>query len=97
MSFKVAKELVVVGGEVANCVVNFCRGIQDGLRVVGDAGQVAAVFLGEESFQVFAFFGIVELEGVVGTGCKEEFARVVKVEGCNRCFGFGEFEELRGE
>ena len=94
MAFEVADELVVVGGEVADGVVDFCGGVEDGLRVVGEAGEVAAVFLGKQSFDVFAFFGVVELEGIIGTGSEEKFTRVVEVEGCDRGFGLGEFEEL---
>ena len=33
--------------------------------MMGKAGKVAAVFLGEKGFDVFSFFGIVELERVV--------------------------------
>lgn len=62
--------------------------------MVGKAGEVAAVLLREEGFEVFAFFGIVELEGVIGAGGEEEFARVVEVEGGDCSLRFGEFEEL---
>lgn len=95
VTFEVAEELVVMGGEIADGVVDFGGGVQDGLGVVGEAGEVAAVFLGKEGFEVFAFFGVVELEGVIGAGGQEEFACVVEVEGCDCCFGFGKFEELR--
>ncbi len=94
MAFEVAEELVVVGGEVTDGVVNFGGGVQNGLGVVGEAGEVAAVFLGEEGFEVFAFFCVVELKGVIGAGGEEELARVVEVEGCDCGFGFGELEEL---
>ncbi len=94
MAFEVAEELVVVGGEVADGIVDFCGGVEDGLGMVGKAGEVAAVLLREEGFEVFAFFGIVELEGVIGAGGEEEFARVVEVEGCDCSLRFGEFEEL---
>ena len=94
MAFEVAQELVVVGGEVADGVVDFCGGVQDGLRVVGEAGEVGAVFLGEKGFEVFAFFGVIELERVIGTGGEKEFTGVVEVKGCHCRFGFREFEEL---
>ena len=45
MAFEVAQELVVVGGEVANCIVAFGRGIDDGLGVVGEACEMSTVFL----------------------------------------------------
>ena len=83
MAFEVAEELVVVGGEVADRVVDFCAGVEDRLRVVGEAGEVGAVFLGEEGFDQFAFFGVVELERLVVAGGEQEFARVVEVERCD--------------
>jgi len=30
--------------------------------MVGEAGEVGAVFLGEEGFEVFTFFGVVKLD-----------------------------------
>jgi len=63
--------------------------------VVGKAGKVAAVFLGEKGFDVFSFFGIVELERVVRACSQKKFSRIIEVEGCDCCFGFGEFEQLR--
>lgn len=94
MAFEVAEELVVVGGEVADSIVDFRGRVEDGLGVVGKAGEMTAVFLREEGFEVFTFFGIVELEGVIGASGEEEFARVVEVEGCDCSLRFGESEEL---
>ena len=71
-----------MGVEVADSVVGF-GGCEDYVgAVVGEAGEVGAVFLGGERLDVFAFFGVVELEGVVCAGCDEEVAGVVEVEGC---------------
>ena len=83
VAFEVAQELVVVRGEVADCVVDFGAGVDDRLRVVGEAGEVGAVFLGEERFDQLAFFGIVELQRLVVAGGEQEFARVVEVERCD--------------
>ena len=94
MTFEVAKELVIVGGEIADGVIEFGGGVEDGLRVMGKAGEVAAIFLGKEGFDVFAFFGIVELKGVIRAGSEKKFARVIEIEGCDCCFWFREFEEL---
>ena len=94
MAAKVAQKGIVVRGEVADAVVVFCGGIDDGGGGVGEAGKVGAVFLAHEGFYVFAFFGIVEEEGVVGAGGQAELAGVVKVEGCHGGFGLGEFELL---
>lgn len=80
VAFEVAQELIVVRGEVADCVVDFGAGINDGLRVVREAGEVGAVFLGEERLDQLAFFGVVELQRLVVAGGEEEFARVVEVE-----------------
>ncbi len=91
---EVAQEGVVVRGEVADAVVLFGARVDDGGGVVGEAGEVDAVFLAHERFDVLAFFGVVEEEGVVGAGGQAEFARVVKVEGCDGGFWFGEFELL---
>lgn len=66
---EVADVLVVVGGEVADGVVaGFGAGVEDALGVVGEAGEVGAVFFGEEGLHVRAFAGVVELEGVVVAG-----------------------------
>ena len=78
MAFEVAEEGIVVGGEVADGVVCFCRGVDDRLGVVGEAGEVGAVFFGREGLEGAAFFGAVEGEGLVGAGGEEEFAGVVE-------------------
>lgn len=62
--------------------------------MVCKAGEVGAVFLAHERLDEFAFFGVVEEEGVVGAGGQAELARVVKVEGRDVGFGLGEFELL---
>ena len=80
--------------EVAYAVVLFRARVDDGSGVVREAGEVDAVFLAHERFYVLAFFGVVEEEGVVGAGGQAEFARVVKVEGCDGGFGFRELELL---
>ena len=54
--------------EVADAVVFFCAGVDDGCGMVREAGEVGAVFLAHERFHIFAFFGVVEQEGVVGAG-----------------------------
>lgn len=94
MAAEVAQKGVVVRGEVADAVVFFGAGVDDGGGVVGEAGKVGAIFLAHEGFYVLAFFGIVEEEGVVGAGGQAEFAGIVKVEGCHGGFGLGEFELL---
>ena len=94
MAAEVAQKGVVVRGEVADAVVFFGGGVDDGGGVVGEAGKMGAIFLAHEGFYVLAFFGIVEEEGVVGAGGQAEFAGIVKVEGCHGGFGLGEFELL---
>lgn len=95
MALEVSKELVVVRGEVADCVVAFGRGVDDGLGVVSEAGQVGAIFLGEKRFDMAAFFGIIELKGLVAAGGQEKLAQVVKGEGGGGGFGFAKSEELQ--
>ena len=97
MPAEVAQEGVVMRGEVADAVVFFGAGVDDGGGVVGEAGEMDAVFLAHERLDVLAFLGVVEEEGVVRAGGQAEFARVVKVEGCYRGFGLGEFELLGRE
>ena len=80
VAFEVAEELVVVGGEVADFVVELGAGIDDGGGVVGEAGEVGAVLLGEQLFHVPAFFGVVELDGAVVAGSQQELAGVVEIE-----------------
>ena len=62
--------------------------------MVGEAGEVGAVFLAEEGLDGFAFLGVVEEEGVDGGGGEEEFARVVEVERGDVSGGGGDFELL---
>ena len=94
VAFEVAQVLVVVGGEVADCVVGLCGGVDDGLAVVREAREVAAVFFGEEGLFGAAFAAVVELECFVREGGEEEVAGVVEGEGCGCCGGRGEFELL---
>ena len=94
MAAEVAKKGVVVRREVADAVVFLCAGVDNGCGVVGKAGEVGAVFLAHEGLYVFAFFGIVEEEGVVGAGGQAELAGIVKVHGCHVGFGLREFELL---
>ena len=63
--------------------------------MVGEAGKMGAVFLGEENFNLPAFFGVIQYEGVVRACGKAELARVVEVEGGDGSFGFVEFELLQ--
>ena len=51
--------------------------------MVREAGEVGAVFLTHERLGGLAFFGVEEEERVIGAGGQAEFARVVKVEGCD--------------
>ncbi len=68
MAAEVAQEGVVVGGEVADAIVFFGAGVDDGGGVVGKAREMNTIFLAHERFYVLAFFSIVEEEGVVGAG-----------------------------
>ena len=68
MPAEVAQECIVVRREVADAVVFFCAGVDDGCGMVGETGEVGAVFLAHEGFYIFAFFSVVEQEGVVGAG-----------------------------
>lgn len=70
-----------MGVEVADAVVGFGRCVDDVGGVVGEAGEVGTVFLGGDTLDEFAFFGVEELEAVVGRGCDKELAVVVEVEG----------------
>ena len=81
MSSEVAKKGVIVSRKVTNAIVFFGTGVYDGGRMVCEARKMSAVFLGEEDFDLLAFFGVIEHEGVVRACGKAELARVVKVEG----------------
>lgn len=74
VSFEVTQVLVVVSGEIADSIIYLCRGIEDGLGVMGESSKVGAVFLRKQCLDVFAFFGVVELEGVIATGGNKVFA-----------------------
>ena len=84
-----------MSGEVTDAVIFFGAGVDDGSRMVREAGKMSAVFLREEDFDLLAFFGVIEYEGVVRACGKAELARVVEVEGGDRSFGFVEFELLQ--
>ena len=43
---------------------------------------------------MFAFLGVVKLEGVVGAGRDEQFALVVEIKRSDGDIGFGKFEAL---
>ena len=77
---EIAQKGIVVRGEVADTIVLFGTRVDDGSGMVREAGEVGAVFLAHERFDVLAFFGIVEEEGVVGAGGQAELARVVEIE-----------------
>ena len=84
-----------MGVEVADSVVGFGGCIDYVGLVVGEAGEVGAVFLGRNWLDVFAFFGVVKLEGIVGAGRNKEFTVIVEVEGCYVDVVFlGDFEAL---
>lgn len=42
---------------------------------------MGTVLLGEEGLDFFALFGVVHLNGVVGTRCQEQLSSIVEVEG----------------
>lgn len=95
MTGEIVEELSFVGVEVADAVVG-ARGCVDYVGgVVGEAGEVGAVFLGWDALDLFAFFGVVELERVVSAGCDEVFAVIVEVERCDEGVGLRELESLR--
>jgi hypothetical protein len=48
-------------GGGANHTINLGAGIDDALRVVGEAGQVHAIFLALELFCMLALFAVVDL------------------------------------
>ena len=96
MGAKVPDEHVVVCGEIADGVIAaFGTGVEDALCVVGEAGEMCAVLFGEERLDVFALFGVVELERFIVACCDEEFAGVVEIEGGDAGFWFRGPEELR--
>ena len=95
VALEVAQELVVMGGEIADAVVDFGARVDDGGGVVGEAREMDPVLLREEFFDMPALFGIVQLDGVVVARGKHEFARVVEVQGRDRRFWLSEPEVLK--
>lgn len=95
MPAEIANVAVVVGGEVADPIIDLGRGVDEGLRMVRKASERAAVLLRLELFGVRAGFGVVELEGVIGAGEEEQLARVVVVD--RGVLEAGCLEELEGE
>lgn len=91
---EIGEEFGFVGVEVADAVVGFGGREDDVGLMVGEAREVGAVLLRWDCFYVFAFFGVVELEGVVGASCDEQFAPVVETEGSDGDVRLGELEAL---
>ena len=48
-----------MGGEVADRVIPLRRGVDDGGGMVGEASEMSAIFVREESFEVFPLLCIV--------------------------------------
>lgn len=82
MAFEVADVAIVVGREITDAMVDFGGGIDDGIGVVGEAGQGAAILLRLQLFCVGAFFCVIELECVIGASEKNQGAGSVEVKGC---------------
>lgn len=65
-------------GEVADGVVKLGRCVDDRLRMVSKACQMAAVLLGEKRLLGSALAAVVELQGFITESREEELARVVE-------------------
>ena len=94
VALEVAQVLVVVRGQVADGVVRLGRGVDDGLRVVREARQVAAVFLRQQRLLRPPFAAVVQLQRLVRQRRQQEVAAVVEVERGRRRVGLGELELL---
>ena len=88
------EEFGFVGIKVADTVVGFGSCEDDIRMMVGEARKVGAILLRWHRLYVFAFFGVVELEGVVGAGRDKQLALVVKIKRSDGDIGFGKFEAL---
>lgn len=82
MAGEVVEKFGLVSIEVADAVVCLSGCVDDVGGMMGEAGEVSSIFLRGDAFNVFAFFGVVKLEGIVGASCDQELAAVVEVEGC---------------
>ena len=82
MAGEIVEEFGFVGIEVTDAVVCFGGSVDDVGGMMGEAGKVSAIFLRGDAFDVFAFYGVVKLKGIVGASCDQELAAVVEVEGC---------------
>lgn len=92
---EVVEEFGFMGVKVADSVVGFGGCVYYVGLVVGEASEMGAVFLGWDWLDVFAFFCVVKLQGVVGAGYDKKFAVIVEVEGCYIDIILrGEFEAL---
>jgi len=85
VAFEVADVGVVVRGEVADRVVDFCTRVDDALRMVGEARKMYAIFLTLQLFCVLSFLAVVDLEGVVVARYYGKLACVIEVERCDGC------------
>jgi hypothetical protein len=74
-----------VCGEVSDRVVDLCTRVDDALRMVREAREMYAILLTLQLLCVLAFLAVVDLEGVVVACYDGKLARVVEVEGGDRC------------
>ena len=65
MAFEVSKELVIVCGEVTDCVIDLRAGVQNRLGMVGESGEMSSILLGEQCLYMLSFFSVIKLQGVV--------------------------------
>ena len=94
MALKVPYVAVIMGAEIPNGVFAFGTSIDNSLGVMGEPGEMAPVFLGQQSLLVGAVASRVELEGVIRASSNQELAFVIKVERRDIGIGLGEFEQL---
>lgn len=85
---------VVMCGQVSYRVVNFCRRVEDALRVMCEARQVHAVLLGFQLLRVLALIAIVDLKRIVRPSYDRELSTVVEIKRCDVGFCMIGFEPL---
>jgi len=66
VAFKIAEVGIVVGGEVADCIVYFGTGMNDTARSMSEHGIAGTVFQTQTCFLMLTFFDIIDLHGIIG-------------------------------
>ena len=68
-------------------IVDFCTGIQNLTRVVGEAGEMDTIFLARHRLGLFALLDVENMHRFIVGGAHKEVTLVIEVKGSYASFG----------